>query len=231
MEIRNFSDFYEALQTCGFSMGGGSDKGIFALIDFDWRQEIPGSPVKWHTGDRETDPWEWRMRVLEEKSDVAYAKVFFRASGYITKEWYPYFLAVRRKGKDFSKMYRDGELSRPAVRIYEAILERGALSVPELKAEGGFSKGENAAFEKALVDLQMKLLITMCGRTRKVNKRGEEYGWNSTAFTTAGDFWGGKLEKNALEISPAQAEEKIAEQVYLLNPAAEEKTVKKFIRG
>ena len=231
MKIKNFSDFCEQLKLCGFSMGGGSDKGIFALIGFDWRQEIPDSPVKWHTGDGETDPWEWRMRVLEERSDIAYSKVFFRSSGYITKEWYPYFLAVRRRGKDFSEMYRDGELSRPAVRIYETILKCGASSVPELKAEGGFSKEENSAFEKALVDLQMKLLITMCGRTRKVNKRGEEYGWNSTAFTTVGEFWGGETEKQALKISPEEAEEKIKAQIYLLNPAAEQKTVKKFIRG
>lgn len=57
-------------------MGGGNAKGVFALIPFDWREEPPGCPVRWHTGDADTDPWEWRMRVLEERDDVAYAKVF-----------------------------------------------------------------------------------------------------------------------------------------------------------
>ena len=35
--IRNFEDFCRELNTCGFSMGGGNAKGIFALIDYDWQ--------------------------------------------------------------------------------------------------------------------------------------------------------------------------------------------------
>lgn len=85
--IRNFDDFCRELRQCGFSMGGGSAKGIVALIDFDWQtQEALETPVRWHCGDPEIDPWEWRMRVLEECTDIAYAKVFFKTSGFITKE-------------------------------------------------------------------------------------------------------------------------------------------------
>lgn len=63
--INNFSDFCTALHKCGFSMGGGNSKGIFAVIPFGWEeQQSIDSPIKWHTGDPETDPWEWRMRVL-----------------------------------------------------------------------------------------------------------------------------------------------------------------------
>ena len=87
--IRNYSDFCEELLKCGFSMGGGNARGIYALISFDWKNVPPDSPIVWHTGDPETDPWEWRMRVLQERDDIAYGKVFFGASGYITKEWYP----------------------------------------------------------------------------------------------------------------------------------------------
>ncbi len=43
-------------------------------------------PVKWHCGDQEVDPWEWRMRVLEERTDIAYSKVFRGTSGFITVE-------------------------------------------------------------------------------------------------------------------------------------------------
>ena len=79
--IRNFEDFCRELNTCGFSMGGGNAKGIFALIDYDWlNQDMLDTPVKWHCGDPEVDPWEWRMRVLEERTDIAYSKVFFKTS-------------------------------------------------------------------------------------------------------------------------------------------------------
>ena len=47
------------------------------------------------------------MRVLEEREDIAYSKVFFRTSGYITREWYPYFYAVRRKGESFQEAAKE----------------------------------------------------------------------------------------------------------------------------
>ena len=55
------------------------------------------------------------MRVLEERTDIAYSKVFFKTSGFITREWYPYFYAVRRNGESFEEVYRD------AIAMYEAM--------------------------------------------------------------------------------------------------------------
>lgn len=100
--IQNYNDFVTALLSNGFSVGGGNSEGIYALISWSWDENPPyDTPVRWHTGDPETDPWEWRIRVLDERNDIAYAKLFFNKSGYITKEWYPYFLAVRRgNGQD-----------------------------------------------------------------------------------------------------------------------------------
>lgn len=97
--IHNFEDFCKELNRCGFSMGGGNAKGIFALIDYDWtNQELLDTPVKWHCGDPAVDPWEWRMRVLEERRDIAYSKVFFKTSGFITRDWYPPFLCCPQRG-------------------------------------------------------------------------------------------------------------------------------------
>ena len=59
------------------------------------------------------------MRVLEERDDIVYAKLFFRTSGFITKEWYPYFYAVRRQGETFEEAYENGTISQMAKRIYE----------------------------------------------------------------------------------------------------------------
>lgn len=62
--IKSFNEFCEKLLESGFSMGGGNPKGIYAIIPFDWKNPIPGCPIAWHTGDAETDPWEWRRRGL-----------------------------------------------------------------------------------------------------------------------------------------------------------------------
>ena len=224
--VNSFNEFCNELIRCGFSMGGGNAKGIYAIIPFDWKTSIPGCPVIWHTGDPETDPWEWRMRVLEERKDIAYAKVFFGTSGYITKEWYPYFLAVRRQGLVFDEWYDEGRASQLERQIYEAIEENGKVALHDLKRICEITKETSSAFDRALTSLQKNLFITMCGRTQKLNKKGEAYGWNSTVFCTVEDFWGGDL---SVDITPEEAYEKIRERILVLNPDAEEKVIRKFI--
>lgn len=224
--IRSFQEFCDELLTCGFSMGGGNAKGIFAIVDYDWRTCPTDSPIVWHTGDPETDPWEWRMRVLEEREDIAYGKVFFGTSGYITKEWYPLFLRVRRQGMVFDEWYDEGKASQLEKQIYEAISENGQVALHDLKRMCGITKETASKFDRALTNLQKSLFITMCGRTQKLNKFGEGYGWNSTVFCTVEDFWGEDL---SADISADEAYERIREQILKLNPQAEEKAIKKFI--
>ncbi len=224
----NFGEFCDELLKCGFSLGGGS-KGIFAIVPYDWReQEQFDFPVKWHTGDPETDPWEWRMRVLEERSEFAYAKVFFGVSGYISKEWYPYFLSVRRQGKSFEEAYNDGNISQTAKRIYELVSDNGRLAVHEIKQLGCLEKCKD--FDKALTELQMKMYLTMCGRAPKLNKNGEPYGWTSTVFCTPEAFWNDDAVFSR-NIPEAEAAEAIGRQVLKLNPEATERKIKKFIFG
>lgn len=74
----------------------------------------------------------------------------------------------------------------------------------------------------------MHMFITMCGRTQKINRYGADYGWSSTVFTTAEDFW----EKRGFSLpDPAKSYEKIKAQVRRLNPEAELKKIDKFIKG
>lgn len=228
--IRDFEDFCRELQSCGFSMGGGNAKGIFALIDFDWT--VPpqeDNPVRWHTGDPETDPWEWRMRVLEEREDIAYSKLFFKTSGFITKDWYPLFYALRRKGMSFDEIYEQGTLSHAAKRIYD-VVSGGETALHEIKAIAGFAREDKSRFDRAMLELQMGMFITISGRRAKKSKYGLDYGWNSTVFSTVESFW----EERGFEIpelEPGESYERIKEQILRLNPAAEERTLRKFILG
>lgn len=223
--INSFSEFCEELLRCGFSMGGGNAKGIYSVIPYDWQSPQPG-PIQWHTGDPETDPWEWRMRVLEERDDIAYGKVFLGASGYITRQWYPLFLAVRRQGLVFDEWYDEGKASLMEKQIYETIECQGKLPLHDLKRLCSISKEDASAFERALVNLQKNLFITMCGRMQKKNKSGQEYGWSSTVFCTTEEFWGEDL---SAAISPEDAYRQIHDHILELNSQAEEKTIRRFI--
>ncbi len=230
--IRNYSDFVTRLLDAGFSMGGGNSEGIFAVVPWSWNETPPyDTPVRWHTGNPETDPWEWRIRVLDERNDIAYAKLFFKKSGYITKEWYPYFLAVRRGGKEFGDDYAGGGISHFAKRIYDVITEHETLPLHAIKQIGGFSKEDASKFDRALVELQTRLYLTMCGRQQKLSQKGEEYGWSSTVFCTVERYFGTDIFEKAAEISEREAAEKIADQIYRLNPSADPKKVLKFVKG
>ena len=78
--------------------------------------------------------------------------------------------------------------------------------------------------------LQMGMFITMTGRKQKKNKYGIEYGWNSTVFTTVENFWA-ERDYEIPELDAAESYENIRQQILMLNPMAEEKTIRKFIRG
>jgi len=229
--INNWNEFYTELMEAGFSIFGGNDEGVFGLINFDWQNEPPGSPIRWHTGDPDTDPWEWRMRVLMEHDNIAYGKVFFRKGGFITRKWYPYFLTARQKGESFSDSYDDGHISHYAKRVHDTLSLCGALPTHEIKIHGGFGRDEQSRFEKALAELQMGLYITICGQAQKRNKYGEEYGWNSMVYCLTEQFWSADVFDEADNINANEAETAIMDQVLKLNPNANPQKLRRFIFG
>ena len=230
--IKNYTDFVEVLLSAGFSMGGGNDEGIYAVIPWGWKEAPPyDTPISWHTGDPDTDPWEWRIRVLDECSDIAYAKLFFKKSGYITKDWYPYFLAVRRGNNTFEDAYKDGKISHFAKRIYDVVAANGVLPSHVIKQLAGFAKEDKSGFDRALTELQMKMFLTMCGQQQKISQKGDGYSWPSTVFCTSERFFGADIFEKAAAISKDTAIHKITEQVLKLNPTAEKKKISKFIAG
>ena len=191
-----------------------------------------GSQIAWHTGDPETDPWEWRVRVLNERDDIAYAKCFFKKSGFITREFYPYFLALRRGGREFEDEYADGLISYYAKRIYGVISEYGQLPLHEIKTLGGFGRDEKSKFDSALTELQMRLYLTICGTRRRVNSKGEEYGWETTMICATERFWEHTdVFDRAAGFDEADAYNAIRGRVLELNPNADEKKIRKFAYG
>ena len=223
--ITDFNDFIENLLEGGFTLGGANGEGVFSLCSYF------GEEIQWHTEKMETDPWEWRMRVLDERRDIAYGKLFFKKSGYISEEWYPYFYAVRCNKEQLAEEYEDGNISHFAKRIYGLLEEYKELPLHLIKQYGGIGKEDKSKFDSAITELQMKMYITMCGRARKTSKKGEEYGWSSTVFCLVEDFFDNNVIRQAEKLSYEEAYAKIEEQIYKLNPEANPKKVKKFIAG
>jgi len=229
--ISNYSEFILALEKAGFSGAvGGKDEGVFGLFRYGWGAEEE-TGIKWHSGDPDTDPWEWRIRVFAERNDIAYSKIFFRKAGYITKEWYPYFLAARRGEKTFEDEYYDGLISNHAKRIYDTILENDRLPVHKIKQTAGFSRADKSKFDNALTELQMKMYLTMCDIYYNVSQKGEVYGFSSTEFCTVESFWSDEIITDANSIDKDEAVDVITRQILRLNPAANKDKIQKFITG
>ena len=224
-EIDNYGDFTSNLLLAGMSMGGDNSEGVFSLSS----RFTPS--IHWHNEDPETDPWEWRMRVLDERNDIAYTKLFFKKSGYISKEWYPYFYAVRRGNQTFEQACAEEKLSPFAQQIFSLVRDNGTLPLHIIKLLGNFSKEQKTKFDNAMVELQTKMYITMCGRAHKLSSGGEQYGWQSTVFCTVESFFDTEVFEKAAKLSRDEAYKKIEEQIYSLNSEALPKKVKKFIEG
>ena len=226
--VHCFDDFIETLLNAGFSMGGGNDEGIYAIIPWGWNEAPPyETPICWHTENPDTDPWEWRIRVLDERNDIAYSKLFFKKSGFITRQWYPYFLAVRRGNMSFDEAYNDGTISHHAKRIYDAVKSSVALPTQDIKTLAGFGREDKSKFDRALTELQMRMFLTMCGRQHKPNNSA----WSSTVFCTTEHFFGDAVFEEAAEIGADEAHERIRAQILKLSPTAQEKKIGKFILG
>lgn len=228
--IRCYEDFVKALLQCGFCMGGSNPEGIFTLIPWDWKEEPQDSPIRWHTGDPEADPWEWYSRVVTERRDIACAKLFFRKTGYLTRDWYPYFLAVRRRGRSFEEDYADGTMSRLEKQVYDCV-SAGPVAYHNLKAALGITGKEQSRLERAVVSLQSRMYITSCGKQQKISRAGLPYGWPSVVFCTTEAFMGDAVFEKAAKLGEQEAAEAIAEQIRRLNPQAAPKAVHAFIHG
>ena len=231
INIRNYNDFISELLKAGFSGAvGGKDDGVFALFRYGWGAEEE-TGIQWFTGNPDTDPWEWRVRAYEERDDIAYSKIFFKKAGYITKEWYPYFYAVRRGDRTFEDEYYDGLISNFAKRIYDVVDENGSLSVENIKRIAGIKREDKSKFERALTELQMKMFLTISDITRKMSWDGREYGWIMTSFDIPERFFGSDIIKQADDLDYDEAIDRITEQILILNPNANLTKAHEFITG
>ncbi|MEI6284913.1 MAG: hypothetical protein WCP79_00260 [Bacillota bacterium] len=221
--IDSFTAFCEALRAAGFSLGSHNNEGIFSLCNYF------SDNLEEHSGDIEIDPWSWRIRGVTECDDMAYSKLFLNKGGWITREWYPYFLAVRREHKTFEVMQSDGLINELEYKIYDLVRDNAHMSLHDLKELAGIGKNQNTQFEKALTQQQMKMLVTISGQKFKLSQDGKEYGWPVTTFCTVEKFFGAEVLEQSCAISKRDAVDKITAQILVLNPAANAKDIKRFI--
>lgn len=218
--LKTYEEFAKFVDEIGFMTLSANPLGFPSL----W--EMTGES-KWWTG-MEDDPWQWRVRIVEERR-AAYAKLFHRQPSFISREWYPYFLAVRRGRQSFDDVYEMGLMSGEAKRIYELFYSRNVLALHEIKRLGGFTGKSQGRFDGALAALQAGMFLTMSGMTRMTTLDGRPHSWPVAEYMRVENWsWEGTLEQ-AAGIDREAAAEKISERIGKYAPAAERHKISRFI--
>jgi len=186
-------------------------------------------PAGWWSGDPGRDPWEWRS-IVAERGNVAYGKLFENKAGFVSREWYPVLAAYRRDGYDFDSRWDDGLATRREKLIMDVL--DGGESIPsfQLKTAAGFGGDGEKGFESILTRLMMHTYVTVRGFRRRVNKRGEEYGWPVSVYSTPEALFGREAVTASYHLERDEAFAKLMEQVMYMMPSADEKSVRRLLK-
>lgn len=170
--IATLEQLEQAIERIGFlPYAGDEKKSLFTLESM--------TDNRWFTG-LEDDPWEWR-RIIAEKGAQAYGKFFGGKAGFVSMGCIPAFIAARRDNRSFYELYSDGLISRDAKRIWDMFDMRAEWTHQELKSAAGFN-GRGREFEAAVTELQGWFFLCVPGQSRRINKKGEPYGWLCNDF-------------------------------------------------
>ncbi|MHC1694254.1 MAG: hypothetical protein AB9835_03035 [Eubacteriales bacterium] len=143
------------------------------------------SREQWHTGDPETDPWQWKDRAASEKV-LAFGCILNGHKGFVSQKLYPLFYSAFRPSADPEERYEYGEVAKEALSVWELLRDGADVSTFDITA--AFKSFNKSRLERAVVSLQKEYYITVSGNRRKMNAKGEEYGWPSNTYAAV-DVW------------------------------------------
>lgn len=203
-----------------------------------FKNDIPGFSLEEHTvseywwsGDAGRDPWVWR-EIIARSGRVVYGKFFDKKTGFISKDWFPYFANYRRNGYDFDALWDDEKASMREKKIMDLFAEENAdaeLYSFEVKQNAGFGKDGEKNFEGIVTDLEMKMYLCMRDFRQRKNKKGENYGWTIAVYSTPEHLWGYDHVTSAYIEDPAESWERIAKRMNDICPTATEAQIRRVI--
>lgn len=187
MKLLSYQDFLNRVEELGFLTFSGIVDGLPSLIG-ETPKEI------WHTGDPETDPWQWKDRAAQEKR-MAFGCVLGGNKGFIAPRLYPVFLAACRPSEEMEERRYNGLVSQTVWELWKLFEERRVLDTSEIRSCMGVTgKKGGSRVDSAIVELQKLFQITVAGSRRKIDRKGQPYGWNINIYERVEDWmpseWG-----------------------------------------
>jgi hypothetical protein len=165
LRVRNEDEALGFLNDVGLAV-------LFSAKDMElpslW-EAICGGPrlIPEHHNDHELGlAWDWKDTIPGRKS-ILYGKFLRKKPVFVSLDLFPHFYALSGNfGEldDYLEEYQDGRLSEEAKRIYEALLENGALPTSHLRQQARMANKESGPrFDRAIAELQMDFKIVKVG--------------------------------------------------------------------
>ena len=231
LRIRSAADLTSWIQEIGFLPFFANE-----ITGFSAEEHVAADA--WWTGNKATDPWEWREEIAASHA-VAYGKFFDGRAGFISQKWLPLFANARRIGWDFDGKWQDGRASAREKAIMEFFVDPESDDVPqftgaaimstELKRMAGFGKGGEKNYPGILTGLQMQLYLVIGGFQRRTNKRGDAYGMPVSVIMTPESIWGYEAVTSAYSEKPEESWQRIFDHTREMYSEADEKDIIKLI--
>lgn len=199
-----------------------------------FQNDIPGFSVEEHTppsfwfSEGCDGPWEWKGPVVRN-GRCAYGKFFSGKAGFVSLDWLPDFVNLRRDGLDFETCYAAGLIPRQDKLLYDALLLRGTSLTRELKAACGYRKGGLKGFDAAIARLQMQTYVTVADFSYSIDRLGRPYGWGMARYAAPETLYG----ESAVVCPHASetSELRMLEHLSRLLPDAKRTRLARLIRG
>ena len=208
----------------------------FGFLPF-FENGIPGFSLEEHTpaelwyngsvdGRDDWPVWDWKGPVAST-GRCMYGKFFCKKAGFVSREWLPDFLNVRRNGMTFDEWYEEGLIFYKDKALLDAVRMYGAMLTPHLKMQCNYKKGGNTGFETVVTRLQMQTWLCISDFVYRLDKFGKEYGWGVALYTTPESRFG----EDALFCprTPDESRERILEHLSALLPHADERQLLKML--
>ena len=184
-------------------------------------------PELWFS-DTQEGPWEWKGSVARMRTCV-YGKFFERKAGFVSLEWLPDFLNLRRDGYDFDARWEDQLASYKDRQVYEAIVECGAVETGALKASLNFRKGGNTGFDTVITRLQMQGYVVIGDFVYRRDKFLRPYGWGVAEYTTPEALFGVDLCASAYGREPEESRARILTHLRGMLPGEDEAAIARLV--
>lgn len=204
-----------------------------------FKNDIPGFsleertvPEYWWCDDPKRDPWMWRA-IIARQHDIVYGKFFDKKAGFISKKWLPIFANYRRDGYDFDALYEDGKAPNKYKKIMDNFMEDKEdteIYSNDLKKQAGFVKGGEKGFDGAITNLMMQLYLCNCDFRKRMNKRGEAYGWDVAVYSSVEHIHGYDHVTSYYKDDPGESWQKIVDYMHKTYPVATDKQIRKVLK-